>query len=129
MDKVVAFDIPVDNIERAQKFYQDIFGWKISAVPSSGGNFHEATTVPVNEKGEPKVPGGINGGLFRRGTHGLKGISIEINVSSIDEYLERIELAGGKVVKPKGPILDIAFFALVEDTEGNVLGLWEEVKR
>ena len=48
---------------------------------------------------------------------------------SIDEYLKKIESAGGKVIKPKDPILDIAFFALVEDTEGNIIGLWEDVKK
>ena len=129
MDRVQAFDIPADDMERAKRFYEEVFDWEIAPVPGSGGNFHAATTVPVNEKGEPKVPGGINGGLFQRGTHGLEGISIEINVPSIDEYLERIESAGGKIVKPKGPILDIAFFALVKDTEGNIIGLWEDIER
>jgi len=129
MDRVQAFDIPADDMDRAKKFYQEVFGWKIDPVPGSGGNFHEAITVPVDENGEPKVIGGINGGFFQRGTHGLKGTFIEINVPSIDKYLTRIESAGGKVVKPKGPMLDIAFFALVKDTEGNVLGLWEDVRK
>ena len=129
MDRVQAFDIPADDMDRAKKFYQEVFGWKIDPVPGSGGNFHEAITVPVDENGEPKVIGGINGGFFRRGTHGVKGTFIEINVPSIDKYLTRVESAGGKVVKPKGPMLDIAFFALVKDTEGNVLGLWEDVRK
>jgi predicted enzyme related to lactoylglutathione lyase len=129
MDRVQAFDIPADDMDRAKKFYQEVFGWKIDPVSGSGGNFHEAITVPVDENGEPKVIGGINGGFFQRGTHGLKGTFIEINVPSIDKYLTRIESAGGKVVKPKGPMLDIAFFALVKDTEGNVLGLWEDVRK
>lgn len=74
------------------------------------------------------MPGGINGGLFKRGTDGLEQTFLEINVPSIDEYLKKIESAGGKLVKPKGPILDIAFFAVIEDTEGNRIGLWEDVK-
>ena len=129
MDKVKAFDIPVDDMGRAKRFYEEVFGWEISPVPGSGGNFHAATTVPVDEEGEPKVLGGINGGFFQRGTRGLEGTFIEINVPSVDEYLRRIESAGGKIVKPKGPILDIAFFALVKDTEGNIIGLWEDIKR
>lgn len=129
MDKVKAFDIPVDDMERAKRFYEATFGWEITPIPGSGGNFHAATTVPVDENGEPNVLGGINGGLFQRGTHGIEGTFVEINVSSIDECLRRIESAGGKLVKSKGPILDIAFFALIKDTEGNILGLWEDVKR
>jgi hypothetical protein len=128
MDKVKAFDIPVDDMERAKRFYEKVFGWEISPVPDSGGNFHAATTTPVDEEGEPKLPGGINGGFFQRGTHGVQESFVEINVPSIDEYLKKIESAGGRVVKPKGPILDIAFFALVKDTEGNIIGLWEDVK-
>jgi len=129
MDRVQAFDIPADDMDRAKKFYQEVFGWKIDPVPGSGGNFHEAITVPVDENGEPKVIGGINGGFFQRGTHGLEGTFFEINVPSVDEYVEKTKSAGGKIVKPKGPILDIAFFALVKDTEGNVIGLWEDIKR
>ena len=129
MDKVVAFDIPVSDMKRAKKFYERIFDWKIGAVPGSGGNFHKAITVQIDENGEPKETGAINGGLFQRGTHGLETISIEIKVPSIDEYLKKIESAGGKIVMPKGPILDIAFFSLAEDTEGNIIGLWEDVKK
>jgi len=129
MDKVKAFDIPVDDMERANRFYQKVFGWEIAPVPGSGGNFHAATTVPVDEEGEPKVPGGINGGFFQRGTHGAQETFVEINVPSVDEYLKRIESAGGKIVKQKGPILDIALFALAKDTEGNIIGLWEDIKR
>jgi predicted enzyme related to lactoylglutathione lyase len=129
MDKVQAFDIPVDDMERAKRFYEKVFGWEISPVSGSGGNFHSATTVPVDEEGELKVPGGINGGFFQRGTHGAQETFVEINVPSVDEHLKRIESAGGKIVKQKGPILDIAFFALVKDTEGNIMGLWEDTKK
>jgi predicted enzyme related to lactoylglutathione lyase len=129
MDRVKAFDIPVDDMKRAQRFYQEVFDWKITPIPGSGGNFHSAQTVPVDKNGDPRVPGGINGGFFQRGTDGLEGTLLEINVPSIDEYLKKIESAGGKIVKPKSPILDIAFFSLVKDTEGNILGLWEDVKK
>lgn len=129
MDVVDSFNIPVDDMERAKKFYEEVFDWKITAVPGSGGNFHEATTVPVDEEGRPEVSrGGINGGLFQRGTHSLERVSLEINVSSIVESLKKIEAAGGKIVMPKHPILNIGFFALFMDTEGKIMGLWEDVK-
>ena len=128
MDRVKAFDIPVNDMKRAQRFYQEVFDWKVTPIPGSGGNFHAAQTVPVDEKGDPKVPGGINGGFFQRGTYGLEGTFLEVNVSSIDEHLKKIESAGGKLVKAKGPILDIAFFAVIEDTEGNIIGLWEDIE-
>lgn len=129
MDSVRAFDIPVDDMQRAKRFYERVFGWQISMIPGSSGNFHSAHTVPVDENDEPVVRGAINGGLFQRGTHGLKEMFLEVTVPSIDDYVKKIESEGGRLVKPKGEILDIAFFAVVEDTEGNLLGLWEDLKK
>lgn len=129
MDSVRAFDIPVDDMQRAKRFYENVFGWKIRPILGSGGNFHAAYTVPVDENDEPQALGAINGGLFQRGTYGLKEMFLEVAVPSIDEYLKKIESEGGQLVKPKGPILDIAFFAIIRDTEGNLVGLWEDVKK
>jgi predicted enzyme related to lactoylglutathione lyase len=129
MDNVRAFDIPVDDMPRAKRFYEKVFGWKIRAIPGSGGNFHAANTMPVDENDELKVLGAINEGLFQRGTNGLRETFLEVTVPSIDESLKKIESEGGQLVRPKGPILDIAFFAVVKDTEGNLLGLWEDVKK
>ena len=85
--------------------------------------------MPVDGEDKPLVTGAINGGLFLRGTNGLKEMFLEVTVPSIDEYLKRIECEGGQLVKEKGPILDIAFFAVIKDTEGNLVGLWEDVKK
>ena len=126
MNRVCTFGLPVDEMERAKRFYAEVFGWKIAPVPGSGGNYHSAITVASDETGEPKVPGGINGGFYQRGTHGLTGTFVEIKVSSIDDHLEKIAKAGGTTVLPKGPIADLGFFAVIKDTEGNTVGLWED---
>jgi predicted enzyme related to lactoylglutathione lyase len=129
MDNVRAFDIPVDDMQRAKKFYEKVFGWEIHPIPGSGGNFHAAHTVLVDKDDEPLVRGAINGGLFKRGTNGLEETFLEVTVPSIDEYLRKIEAEGGQLMVPKGRILDIAFFAVVKDTEGNAIGLWEDIKK
>lgn len=129
MNQVYTFDLPVDDMERAKKFYEKVFGWEIAPVLGSGGDYHSAITVPTDEKGEPEVPGGINGGFYQRGTHGLTGTFIEIKVPSIDNHLRKIEKAGGTTMLPKGPISDLGFFAVIKDTEGNIVGLWEDVKK
>lgn len=131
MDPVYTFDLPVDDMNRAQKFYGEVFGWKIAPVPGSGGNYHSAITVLSDENGEPEVPGGINGGFYQRGTHGLTGTFFEINVSSISRarHLKKIEKAGGTSMLPKGRISNLGFFAAIQGTEGNIIGLWEDVKK
>ena len=52
MDKVIHFEIPVDGIKRAQDFYKNIFGWKISEVPDM--NYYFVTTVEADENMVPK---------------------------------------------------------------------------
>ena len=128
MDNVRAFDIPVDDMKRASRFYEKVFSWEIRPIPGSGCNFHAAYTVPVDDNDRPRVPGAINGGLFQRGTHGLRETFLEVAVPSIDECLKKVESEGGQLVKAKGSILDIAFFAVIRDTEGNLVGLWKDVK-
>jgi hypothetical protein len=129
MDNVRAFDLPVNDMKRAKKFYEKVFGWEIHPIPGSGGDFQAAHTLPVDESDEPQVLGAINGGLFKRGTDGLKETFLEVTVRSIDESLKKVEAEGGQLTKPKGPIFDIAFFAVVKDCKGNSIGLWEDVKR
>ena len=126
MDKATHFQIPVNDMDRAKKFYKSIFSWEISET-GMGRDYQLATTVPVDEVGMPEEPGAINGALFLR-EEPEEAISIVINVPSIDEYLKKIEKAGGKVVWPKSSVGDFGLYAQIADTEGNVVGLWEDMK-
>lgn len=128
MDRVKGFDIPVGDMRRAEKFYHDIFGWHIQPVPGSGGDFHSVQTIPEDENGNP-IGQGINGGLYKKGTRGLVTVFLEVQVDSIDATVHNVVTAGGTLVKPKSPILDFAYFAVVQDTEGNHIGLWEDIDR
>ena len=64
MDKVVHFEIPVDDLKRAQNFYKIIFGWTIEPMPKM--NYTILITVEVDEKFMPKEKGAINGGMMKR---------------------------------------------------------------
>ena len=63
MDKVVHFEVPADNLGRAKKFYQNVFGWKMMDVPGMDYVMVETT---ASENNRPKEPGAINGGMFAR---------------------------------------------------------------
>ncbi|HWP91424.1 MAG TPA: VOC family protein [Thermodesulfobacteriota bacterium] len=129
MNKVVHFEIPVDDLARAKKFYSSIFSWEIVDWPMPGGIIYTGVrTVPVDEKTFiPKEPGAINGGMTKRSKE-VPAPIITVSVSSIDEYVKKVEAAGGKAVMPKGEVPDMGFYAYVVDTEGNVIGLWEDLK-
>ena len=129
MNKVVHFEIPADDLERAKKFYS-IFDWKLQDWPMADGSIYVgASTVETDESTyQPKEPGAINGGIVLRDQYS-RTPSVTINVPSIDEYMEKAKAAGGNVVKSKELIDGMGYYAYISDTEGNVLGLWEDVKK
>lgn len=125
MNKVVHFEIPADDLDRAKIFYQTIFGWRINDVPQM--DYTMVTTVDTDEKQMPKEAGAINGGLMKRQSAGESPV-IVINVPSVDEYISKVEEGGGKVVMPKMQVGDMGLYVRVTDTEGNVIGLWQDLK-
>ncbi len=125
MDKVVHFEIPMDDEERAKAFYAAAFDWDLQTMDmGGGGKYTTATTVPVDEKMMPKEPGAINGGLMDRSSDTPNPV-ITIAVDSIDDSLKKIEAEGGSTITPRTPIPDMGAFAYFKDSEGNVMGLWE----
>ncbi len=126
MNKVVHFEIPYDDQQRAQKFYQEVFGWQINKFPDM--DYYLVTTTPSDENMRPKEPGAINGGLLKKDPTGEHPVLV-IDVPSIDEHIKKIESAGGKVVMPKIEIGDFGLYARVADTEGNVIGIWQLLKQ
>lgn len=128
MDKVVHFEIPVDDLARAKKFYS-IFGWQLQDMDMPGGmKYTMVRSVETDDKQMPKEPGAINGGMMQR-TKTVHSPVIAINVSSVDEYIKKVEAAGGKVITPKMEIGGMGFYAYVTDSEGNVIGLWQDLKK
>ena len=123
------FEIPVDDFDRANKFYSSIFGWDLQDMPMPGGaKYVGIRTVAVDEHHMPKEAGAINGGMMKR-TSDVHSPVIAINVNSVDDYVKKVEAAGGKVVMPKVEIGGMGYYAYVTDTEGNVIGLWEDAKK
>jgi predicted enzyme related to lactoylglutathione lyase len=125
MGKVVHFEIPADDIDRAKNFYGSIFGWDLQTVQMGGGEYTSVTTTPVDEQTRmPTEPGAINGGLMQRDESTPAPI-ITIDVEAIDQALTQIVESGGTTVTPRTPIPGMGAFAYFKDSEGNVVGLWE----
>lgn len=123
-DKVVHFELPADNLQRAQDFYRRAFGWSVSSMPGMG--YSLLGTTPSGKDGAPTEPGAINGGMLER-QKPITNPVITIEVGNIDESLKRIETLGGRVVRDKQPVGEMGFAAYFTDSEGNVLGLWQTV--
>ena len=125
--KVVHFEIPADNLERAKEFYQKAFGWQISKYP--GMEYHMVGTTPVDQKTQtPTEPGAINGGMTKRNNE-VKSTVITVDVADIDSSLKSIEKLGGRIIQNKQQVADMGFTAYFKDTEGNIVGLWQSARR
>jgi uncharacterized protein len=126
MDKVLHFEIPVDDRERAKEFYRSAFDWQLDDADMGGGNIYTTViTAPIDEQSRmPTEPGAINGGLMQR-TPDTPAPVITIGVAGIDDALKKVEAGGGSVVQPRTEIPNMGAFAYFKDSEGNVVGLWE----
>lgn len=117
MPRVVHFEINADEPERAVKFYQNVFGWDINKW-EDGQPYWLVTTGPDEEMG-------INGAIMPR----MEGNSTvnTVGVGSLDEALEKVVAAGGKVTTEKMDIPGIGTFAYCTDTEGNPFGVLQPI--
>ncbi len=117
MDKVIHFELPADNVERAKKFYKEVFLWDLKDIP-------EMNYILINTSGP------INGGMFKRDieNNSLIAPSFSVLVENIDEAIKRIKNAGGLLIKDKSPVGNMGLIAYFKDTEGNILSIWQAIK-
>jgi uncharacterized protein len=123
-NRVVHFEIEAKDKKRANKFYSEAFGWKMDEQPEEYGGYIVVTT------GDPKEPGGINGGIYQEDQKKLNAYSCVISVDDADKAIADVKKAGGKVFddnktpdgKELGEKVDIpgiGIYVKCEDTEGN----------
>ena len=122
MDKVVHFEIPADNVERAKKFYIKVFDWKMESIPDM--EYTMIQTTAVDEKHMPTEPGAINGGMMKR-QDPVKSPVITIAVQDIEETMKNVKKMGGESIRGKMQVGDMGYAAYFKDTEGNIIGLWQ----
>ena len=114
MSKAMNFSLYVDDMEKALRFYSEVFGWKLQKFP--GGQHYIAVAGAKDEQGvdgfiEPRV--------------GTRSTVNHFRIPSYDETLKKITRAGGKILDEMD-MGDMGKHAFCEDPDGNVLGLmWE----
>ena len=127
MNKVVHFEIPAEDVARAQKFYKTVFDWKINNVPEM--DYTILYTTETDEKTHMiKELGAINGGMMKRQRPVMSPV-ITIDVPDIEDAQMSIEENGGKIIQERMAVGDMGFSAYFEDSEGNLMGLWENAKK
>ncbi len=113
VDKAVHFDIPVDDGDRAVRFYSQAFGWDLQRW----GGMDYWPMAPADGPG-------IGGALGMRSDE-APGVVLYLGVDDIDAALERVEAAGGRRLGDKAAIPTVGWTAQFQDTEGNRMGLFQ----
>ena len=114
------FEIPATDLQRAQKFYETIFG--ISLITMDFPNI-KMRMFPIED------PMGVGGALCDSGgfhkPSSTDGPLIYLNANpDLQFVLDKVERAGGKIVVPKTEISpEYGHMAVFIDTEGNRIAL------
>lgn len=116
MPRVIHFEIPADDPERASSFYQSVFGWKFQ-------RWDGPMEYWLVETGPDQQPG-INGGLARRQAPTSSTVNV-LDVVSVDDTIAKVDKAGGKTVLPKSAVPGMGWVAYFTDTEQNVFGVMQ----
>lgn len=123
MGRLVHFEVHVDDMERAKKFYGEVFGWTFEDWSSYAGMpYFGAVTGDANELG-------INGALMKRQGaspepgQAVNGYACTMGVADYDSTEAKIVSLGGMVAMPKFALPGMAWQGYYLDTEGNIFGI------
>ena len=115
-NNVSHFAIHADDLPRARRFYERVFGWRFE--PWGPPDFF---MIQTGAKSDP----GIHGSLQKRRVKvvgaGIIGFECTISVDSVEKISAAIAAHGGKVTMPKMVIPTVGELIQFEDTEGNVV--------
>ena len=115
MPRVTFFEIGVDQTARAKKFYEGVFGWKVTKWEGQPDYW-----LITTGQGEP----GIDGALSPRRMP-TETTTNTVSVTNVDKSVASIIKHGGKVLVPKVAVPGMGWLAYCQDTEGNVFGIMQ----
>jgi uncharacterized protein len=123
-NRIVHFEIEAVDRERAKNFYAKAFGWQMQQLGAEMSDYVMVTT------GDPKEPGGINGGLYSTQpgqSKELNAYSCVVGVDNIDQAMGSVKSAGGELLGDKMDIPGVGTFVRCKDTEGNIFTMLQPI--
>jgi len=116
MSRVIHFEIPAEKPERAVKFYEKAFGWKVEKA----AGVMDYWMITTGAGKEPGIDGAI---MSNDGT--IRQVVNTMGVENLTAAAKKVIAAGGKRVSPDQIVPGIGYFAYFADTEGNPFGLMQ----
>ena len=129
MNSVVHFEMGANDTKRMVEFYTKVFGWKTQQMGPEMGNYVVAQTTDTDQNGMVKTPGNINGGFYQKTADASSHApSIVISVDDLDESIQKVKSAGGKILSAKPEdIPGVGRRVSFMDTEGNRVSMLQPV--
>ncbi len=115
MPRVVHFEIPASDPDKAIEFYKNVFGWEATKFADFD--------YWIIKTGDDTSPG-INGGLMKQ-MDPAQPMTWVVDVASADETCAKVEANGGVVVVPKHEIPTVGYVAYFKDLDGRITGIIE----
>lgn len=116
MAVVTHFEIFGEDLARLSEFYTCLFGWRVEKA--AGVDYYRIHTSPSEATS-------VQGGMLHRPIPGPRSWVHYVHVDSIDGAIERAISLGGKVVLAKTAVPKTAWYALLEDPEGNIFAIYQ----
>ncbi len=116
MSRVVHFELPSTNLAASRKFYENVFGWKLTRYEGPT----EYWLVQTGEPGTPGIDGAIGGAA-----NDLHATVNTVDVENLDESLKKASANGAEVIMPREEIPNVGWVAYVKEPGGTVLGIFQ----
>lgn len=116
-NNLASFALHVDDVDRARRFYEAVFGWVFE--PWGPPGFY---LIHTGDAADPGVQGLMHKRLEPRTGTGLNGAEITFSVSDLDAIIAAVEANGGRITMPKAPIPTVGVLIRFDDPEGNDIG-------
>lgn len=118
MGRVVHFEIHAADLDRAERFYRDVFGWEVQKFDGP----IDYRLINTGPNAEPGIDGAL---VERRGSADGEAVVAYVCTISVDDIKateQKIKDSGGEQVVDRQEIPDVGQLSYFKDTEGNIFG-------
>lgn len=115
-NKLTHFAIHIDNIDRAKKFYGEVFEWGFASYGPA-----DFLQIKADKTENGELIGALQSRNYSPVKENIIGLECTISVENVDEIIQRVENNGGKILMPKTAIPYVGWITKFLDTEGNLV--------
>ena len=117
MARIVHFELNVKDIEKAIKFYENVFDWKFEKWEGP----MDYWLIMTGDEDELGIDGGL--GLEEEN---FPSVVNTVDVDNVEEVVKKVEAYGGTILSPKHAVPGVGWLAYIQDSEGIVTGVMQE---